>query len=86
MKITYTFPFLRKLKKCTPQLQKEVFSCVKLLEKDMFHLQLKTHKLKGKLKGNYSCSVNYSVRIIFEFTDADTIALTVIGDHDIYKI
>jgi len=46
---------------------------------------LKAHKLKGKLEGLWSLSVNFSHRILFEFVDEKTVLFHDIGDHDIYK-
>jgi mRNA-degrading endonuclease YafQ of YafQ-DinJ toxin-antitoxin module len=51
---------------------------------------LKTHKLRGDLKGCWACSVNYSVRIVFavgaietiDGVTAETILLLSVGTHD----
>lgn len=47
--------------------------------------QLKTHKLKGKLKNFYSFSVNRQYRILFEFLNKNKVLLFDIGTHGIYK-
>lgn len=51
------------------------------------HLQLKVHKLKGRLKTRYSFSVNYDTRIVFRYLDTKPreALLLAVGDHDIYK-
>jgi len=41
---------------------------LKIFVTDPFHQLLKTHKLSGKLKGLWSFSVEYDVRVIFYFT------------------
>jgi mRNA-degrading endonuclease YafQ of YafQ-DinJ toxin-antitoxin module len=53
-----------------------------LLELDPFHPTLKTHKLQGKLKKYYSCSIDYYFRLIFDFLDNENIQLLDIGSHD----
>ncbi len=58
-----------------------------LLQKDPFQLKLKTHKLKGILEGTWACSIDYDLRIIFNFvknkeTNETEILLIDIGSHD----
>jgi mRNA-degrading endonuclease YafQ of YafQ-DinJ toxin-antitoxin module len=60
---------------------------MKLLQQDPFLPKLKTHKLKGILEGNWACSVDYDLRIVFDFvknqvTDETEILLINIGTHD----
>lgn len=55
-----------------------------LLAEDAFDPLLKTHKLKGKLKGARACSAGYDLRIIFEFVQyegAEAILLEALGTH-----
>jgi len=49
-----------------------------------FDQKLKTHKLSGKLKGLWSFSITYNIRVVFYFTnDKPPKAIFVnIGDHD----
>jgi addiction module RelE/StbE family toxin len=68
-----------------PQLSKSVKETLELLESDVFHPHLRTHKLKGNLKDCWSCSVVYDVRIVFEIIkeeNEDAILLLTIGTHD----
>lgn len=58
---------------------------INLFLQDPFDKSLKTHKLSGKLSGYWSFSVNYHLRIIFEFIDETTVGLVDIGTHGIYK-
>lgn len=44
---------------------------------------LDTHKLQGKLKEYWACSVNYKYRIIFSI-QAKRLFLETIGSHSIY--
>lgn len=63
----------------------EVFwKAVETFIRDPYHMQLKTHKLSGKLQGLWSFSVEYDLRVVFYFTkDKPQKAVLVdIGNHD----
>lgn len=81
----YKPSFIRELKKLPLSLQIEAKEKIILFGKDSKHPFLKTHKLKGKLSGYYSFSVNYAYRIIFNYLSDDQAVLLAIGDHNIYK-
>jgi len=75
----------RKLVTKNPQHSNEILSILELLTTDAFHPRLKTHKLKGDLKGSWACSAGYGLRIIFRFVQyqgAEAILLESIGTHD----
>ena len=55
-----------------------------IFRKDRFDARLKTHKLYGKLKNQWSFSIDQQYRILFEFDKSDIIFLD-IGDHALYK-
>lgn len=68
-----------------PQLAPELKLTLELLAEDAFHPQLKTHKLKGKLAGSWSCSGGYDLRVIMQFgkhKGQDAIFLEGVGTHD----
>lgn len=78
--------FKKTIKK-NPYIKEKILSSMRLLQKDPFHDSLKTHKLKGVLEGSWSCSVDYDLRIIFDFvknseTREDEILLINIGSHE----
>jgi addiction module RelE/StbE family toxin len=57
---------------------------LRLLAKDPWQPSLRTHKLKGKLDGNWACAAGYDLRILFDFvekTDHPTILLLAVGTH-----
>ena len=83
--LLYKPSFLRSLKKLSPELLAEAKEKISLFQQDPKHSFLKTHKLKGKLAGKFSFSVNYQYRIVFEYEKNDHAVLLGIGDHDIYK-
>ncbi len=85
MKVAYASTFFRQLKKLPLDLQEEAFEKEELFKKDPKNKLLKTHKLKGRLQGSYSFSVNYKTRIIFEYLNKDKVVFISIGDHDVYK-
>jgi len=75
----------RRFLKRNPQYAKSVKATLSLLESDVFHPQLKTHKLKGRLKNSWACSVEYDLRIVFEIVKddgKDAILLQTVGTHD----
>ena len=55
-----------------------------IFRKNPFSPQLQTHKLHGKLKNQWSFSINNKYRIMFEFHKLDITFLD-ISDHDLYK-
>lgn len=72
---------LNHLFKKNPELRgifKEVFE--KLVE-DPFIPSLRTHKLKGRLKEFFACTVTFDIRLIFKI-EKDTLVLIDIGSHD----
>jgi mRNA-degrading endonuclease YafQ of YafQ-DinJ toxin-antitoxin module len=74
----------RRLIKKNPDSSEDIRAALHLLAEDAFHPLLKTHKLKGKLEGSWSCSAGYDVRIIFEFVQHEgyeAILLEAVGTH-----
>ena len=65
-----------------PALKVEVKEKISLLQNKDNHSLLKVHKLNGNFKKHYSFSVNYKIRIIFEYENINTVNLLYIGDHD----
>lgn len=57
----------------------------KLFRRDAFYPALKTHKLSGGLKNDWSYSVNQEYRVHFYFIDDHTAMYLNIGTHEIYK-
>jgi len=69
MNIYTTAHFNRKFKKLTPVLQKKAIQKEKIFISNPFDSRLHTHKLHGKLKEEWSYSVDNSHRIKFVFDD-----------------
>lgn len=83
-KIYYTSSFLKSIKKLSLKEKKLIQKREKIFRKNPFDKRLKTHKLKGRLKGLYSFSITYSQRILFEFTKEGEVIFYEIGGHEIY--
>jgi len=86
MEIIYGSKFAREYKKLPEQVKKLAEKLEPIFRKDPFDQKLKTHKLKGRLRGFLSFSIGYKYRIIFELSpDKKTVHFHSVGDHDIYE-
>ena len=68
-----------------PRVAEGIRAALELLAEDAFHPQLRTHKLKGKLKGSWACSAGYDLRIVFKYVQhkgAEAVLLETVGTHD----
>lgn len=85
--IAFSPRFVRAVKGFSDELQDEIFEKIELLKDPSNHKQLKVHKLTGRLRGRYSFSVNYRIRIVFKYLvkNPTEVLLTAVGDHDVYK-
>ncbi len=75
----------KRLLKRNPKFADSIRETLELLEEDVFHPQLKTHKLKGKLEGSWACSAAYDLRIVFKIVqleNTEAILLLTAGTHD----
>lgn len=86
--IVYYHPrFRRNYRGLDRQIKAQAEESVALFRADPFNVRLDTHRLHGKLKKQWSFSVNNRDRILFEFLNASqTEAVFLdIGDHRIYR-
>jgi len=84
MEIFYLPKFAREYKKLPKKIQEEAEKKESLFRADPFDPRLKTHKLHGELFGFWSFALTHRYRIIFDFSDKETVRFYSIGDHDIY--
>lgn len=49
---------------------------------DPYHPRLETHKLKGRLKGYLTFTVEYDLRVVFYFENESEVVFVNIGSHD----
>ena len=87
MVVSYTAAFIRMFAKLPQILQEEALEKIEVFRDEAHHHQLKVHKLSGRLKDRWSFSVNYQIRIVFTFVNANPKEeqLHAIGDHDVYR-
>lgn len=68
-----------------PQLAPQLSRTINRLSDDVFHPLLRSHKLKGALRGKWAATVNYDLRIVFRFVEhqgEEAILLLTLGSHD----
>jgi addiction module RelE/StbE family toxin len=82
--IYYSSYFKKSLRKYSSYKVQIIKKLKKFIE-NPFDPSLKTHKLSGKLSSYWSFSIDYNLRIIFEFIDKESVGLIDIGTHEIYK-
>lgn len=85
MKIVYSSKFAREYRKLSLKVKELAEIKEEIFRANPFDFSLKTHKLKGGLKGFWSFSINQKFRIIFEFADDNEVWFHSIGDHAIYN-
>ncbi len=78
---------LKRLVRQNLQIREVAAQTLQQLTDDPFYPTLRTHKLKGELEGKWSCSIDYSHRIVFKFVEnsdltTKNILLLAIGSHD----
>ena len=75
----------RRMVRKRPHAAEDLHTALKLLSEDAFHVQLRTHKLKGKLAGSWACRVGYDLRVVFSFVEhegEEAILLETVGTHE----
>ncbi|MBU1151757.1 type II toxin-antitoxin system RelE/ParE family toxin [Patescibacteria group bacterium] len=66
-------------------IQKKACKCEELFRENPFHPSLRLHKLKGKLDGFWSISIDMKYRIIWKPLADGVILIVSIGLHAIYE-
>ena len=72
----------RRIVKAHPHLGDKISECLEVFVNDPFHPSLRTHKLRGKLRGLWAFVVEYDCRVVFRFLDDGDALLIDIGKHD----
>lgn len=77
----------KRLVKKNPKLRSQIEQVLQQITEDPFQPSLHNHKLKGDLADTYSCSIDYSNRILFKFitnneSGEEEILLLTLGSHD----
>lgn len=84
MQIYYSSHFKKTLKKYQHR-KSLIGKKINLFIENPFHKSLKTHKLSGKLSKYWSFSIDYDLRILFEFIDKNSVGFIDLGTHEIYR-
>jgi mRNA-degrading endonuclease YafQ of YafQ-DinJ toxin-antitoxin module len=83
--IHYNSQFEKQFLSLPKAIQKKACSKEKLFRENPFHPSLRLHKLKGKLDGLWSISIDMKNRIIFKPLENGIILFISIGMHAIYE-
>ena len=85
IEIFYTNTFVKRVHKLDKNLIKEILEKIEMFKNPSNHKKLDVHKLHGKLSDKYAFSVNYKVRIVFQYSEKSQAVMLAIDDHDVYK-
>jgi len=66
-------------------IQKKACKKEKIFKENPFHPSLRLHKLKGKLEGLWSISIDMKYRIIFKPLEDGVVLFISVGMHAIYE-
>ena len=77
--------FESQFKTLPAHIQQKAVKTETLFRANPFHPSLRLHKLKGKLDGLWSISLDRSHRIIFEVLEDGNVLFISIGRHSIYE-
>lgn len=84
--IRVTSHFTREYKRLSTEIKEIAEARERIFRADAFDPRLWTHKLSGRLNDQWTFSVTYEIRIIFEFLSADEVPFHSIGPHQVvYK-
>ena len=83
--VGYTTSFIRQFKSLTPEIKEAAHEAIEAFEDRKNHARLKVHKLKEHLRGSYAFSIDYRLRIVFDYSKPDKAVLHTMGDHDVYQ-
>ena len=85
LKILYSPAFISQFERLDDTSRSHAYKKIDLFTKDPKHPSLRTHKLNGQLEGFLSFSVDYTLRIVFEYKDKNTVIFLKVGDHSVYR-
>ena len=86
VKVELSSNFIKKARKLSKKERIRLSKKVEIFKRDPFSPKLKTHPLKGKLKGLYSFSLSYSKRVLLSFVEKNKVLLLDVGTHEgVYK-
>ena len=83
--IAFTAAFRKALKRKfrkNPTLEKRFWERVNIFRNDPHDPRLRTHQLSGAMKGWWSFSIDYDVRVVVLFVEPNKAVFADIGTHD----
>lgn len=83
--VSYKPSFIKKVRNLEKDLCKEVLDRIELFKDVRNHELLKVHKLHGEFKNCYSFSVDYRIRVVFQYESKNEVVLLAVGDHEVYR-
>lgn len=83
--VSYKPSFIRKVRNLEKDLCNEVLDKIELFKDVRNHKLLKVHKLHGEFKNCYSFSVDYRIRVVFQYESKSEVVLLAVGDHEVYR-
>lgn len=84
-KVGYSSDYRSQLRELPENIIKRVLAKEKIFLVNPLHPSLCLHRLKGKLTGLWSISINKSYRIIFKREPNGDLLFISIGKHDVYR-
>lgn len=84
-KIYYNEAFENQFKNLPKEIQNKARKKEELFKENPFYPSLRLHKLKGKLDGMWSISIDRKYRIIFKPLENGVILFVSVGLHAIYE-
>jgi addiction module RelE/StbE family toxin len=85
MRIYAASKFTRSVEKLPLNIRNKLRERDRVFRRDPFDPRLRTHKLRGNLKGYWSYSIDRRYRLLFKFLDGDEVVHYDIGPHKIYR-
>ena len=83
--IHYNSNFEKQFKTLPNIAKKKALKTEKVFRENVFHPSLRLHKLKGKLNGLWSISIDRRYRIVFEVMEDGVVLFVSVGIHTIYE-
>jgi mRNA-degrading endonuclease YafQ of YafQ-DinJ toxin-antitoxin module len=86
MEILYSSRFEKDFRTLPKIIQKQAIERERWFRADVYDARLKTHSLKGPLRGLHSFSIYTQYRILFEFSpNKKEVYFLRVGTHDVYN-
>lgn len=83
--IVFSEKFVQQFEALPANVQKQAHKKIDLFSKNPKNPSLKTHKLHGVLDGYFSFSVDFQLRIVFEYGKNGVVYFLKVGRHEVYK-